>query len=148
MYVLHRLHSDFLSLGYQFSKEIYFLRRTLYFMIALQCFMCLARCSDSHISAIKTLIIDEGLLHGHDPIIATSKVVIIPGDSRCKSRSLVSYVSPVLGLVIKLLTKPLYLLAYIFHGLGFLFKHFFGGFVWILEAIMSQFWCFPKVKSY
>ena len=89
MYVLHRLHSDFLSLGYQYSKEIYFLRRTLYFMIALQCFMCLTRCSDSHISAIKTLTIDEGLLHGHDPIIATPKVVIIPGDSRCKSRSLV-----------------------------------------------------------
>jgi len=148
MHVIHRLHSDFLSLGYQYAKEIHLFRRVLYFMIALQCFICLSRCSESHISAIKTLTIDENLLHGNDPIVATSKVVIIPGDSRCKSRSLISYVSPILGLGIKLLTKPLYLLAYLFHGFGYMLKHFFGGFVWILESALSQFWCYPGKGSF
>ena len=148
MHIIHQMHSDVLSLGHQYAREIHLIRRVLYFIIAIQCFICLNRCSDSHISAIKTLTIDEALLHGNDPIIATSKVVIIPGDMRCKSSSLISYVSPILGLMIKLLTKPLYLLAYIFHGFGFILKNFFGICVWLNESIMSQFWCYPEVKYY
>jgi hypothetical protein len=148
MHLIHRMHSDIVSLARQNEKEFVLLRKTLYFLIAIQCFICLSRCSDSHISAIKTLTIDESLLYGKDPIIATSKVVIIPGGLHCKSKSLFSYLSPFLGLMIKILTKPLYFLAYLFHGIGWIFSNFFGLFVWLLESVMSTFWCYPKVSYY
>ena len=129
MHLAHRVHSDLLSLAKQYPKEVRLLKKALYVVIAIQCFVCLTRCSDSHISAIKTLTINEDLLHGDDPITATSKVVIIPGDQSCKTRNGIGWI-----------------FSNFLCFFGFLFSNFLGLFVWMLECCLSKLWCYPKVS--
>ena len=128
---MHQVHSDLLSLAKQHPKEVRWLNKAMYAVIALHCFICLTRCSDSHISAIKTLTINEDLLHGREPITATSKVVIIPGDQCCRTRNGIGW-----------------MFSNFICIFGTVFSNFFGMFVWNLEYCLSKLWCYPKVRSF
>ena len=130
MHLAHQIHSTILSLAKQYPKELRWLKKALYVVIALQCFLCLQRCSDSHVSAINTVTINEDVLHGRQPITATSKIVITPGDQRCKP----SNVSHGIG----------WLFSNIICMFGSLASNFFGIFVWMLECCLSKLWCYPK----
>merc|ERR1711922_63105 len=138
MHMIKDIHNEIVFMSEKNARGFKILRLLLLIVVGLQCFMCLYQCSDVDFSAVTTLTIDETVLSAGEPIEATSKVTIIPSSSCGDSKPSFQLI----GIRIMVLLGKVCL--HLFHLIGFLLRGVAYAPVWIIEALQSGLWCYPR----